>query len=99
MTVMGEAGDALTLLEQAQAQCMDLVLLDWELPGLPATQVINTLRRTCPGTRVVALSGRSGARRAALITGVDAFVSKGDSPTQVLSILRSLNSTTATQRS
>jgi DNA-binding NarL/FixJ family response regulator len=36
---------------------------------------------------VIALSGRPEARRAALDAGVDAFVSKGDPPERLLSML------------
>ena len=34
--VAGEAADAQSLLDMARRGCPDLVLADWELPGMPA---------------------------------------------------------------
>ena len=98
--VLGEAIDTTGLLDWVKATCPDLVLLDWELPGLEAGDpltalrqaqdgssgqgLLPTLRELCPYLAVVALSGRPEARRAALEAGVDAFVSKGDPPERLL---------------
>ena len=82
--VVGEADGAEGLLAQTKATCPDLVLLDWELPGLHADGPLSTLRQVCPDLFVIALSGRPEARRAALAAGVDAFVSKGDPPERLL---------------
>jgi len=38
VTVVGEATGAGDLLAQVSVSCPDLVLLDWELPGLRATE-------------------------------------------------------------
>ena len=85
MSVVGEAAEAEDLLAQVRAVHPDLVLLDWELPGLQAANpVLPTLRALCPHLSVIALSGRPGARRAALAAGADAFVSKGDPPEQLM---------------
>jgi DNA-binding NarL/FixJ family response regulator len=65
----------------------DLVLLDWELPGRHGSAVLEELRAARQGVVVIALSGRPEARRAALDAGVDAFVSKGDPPERLLSML------------
>jgi len=82
--VVGESADAQNLLTQVEASCPDLVLLDWELPGLEANSLLSALRAHCPLLKVIALSGRPEARQAALAAGVDAFVSKGDPPEQLL---------------
>ena len=84
MEVLGEAVDATGLLDWTRVACPDLVLLDWELPGLPGNGVLPALRTLCPHLGVIALSGRPEARRAALDAGVDAFVSKGDPPERLL---------------
>jgi DNA-binding NarL/FixJ family response regulator len=84
LSVVGEAADTADLLAQAEAVCPDLMLLDWELPGLEADGLLPTLRELCPGLAVIALSGRPEARQAALDAGVDAFVSKGDPPERLL---------------
>ncbi len=82
--VVGEAVNMKQTLEQAAGQRPDLVLLDWELPGQNGISVLAKLRAARPGLVVIALSGRPEARRAALAAGVDAFVSKGDPPEQLL---------------
>jgi len=87
MSVVGEVAKASALLAHAAASQPDVVLLDWELPGLQATNLLSALHSPCRLTIVIALSGRPEARRAALDAGVDAFVSKGDPPERLLAIL------------
>ena len=82
--VVGEAVDTEELLVQAEASRPDLLLLDWELPGLPLVDLLPVLRGACPNLIVIALSGQPDARGAALLAGVDAFVSKGDPPERLL---------------
>jgi len=84
VSILGEAVDATGLLDWVKAACPDLVLLDWELPGLPRNDVLSALRARCPHLKVIALSGRPEARQAALAAGADAFVSKGDPPERLL---------------
>jgi len=87
MSVVGEVAEASRLLAQAAAAQPDVVLLDWELPGLQATNLLSALHSGGRLTIVIALSGRPEARWAALDAGVDAFVSKGDPPERLLAIL------------
>ncbi len=84
MAVVGEAGDTQQALQLATEQRPDLILLDWELPGQINGTTLSRLRAARPGLKVIALSGRPEARRAALTAGVDAFVSKGDPPERLL---------------
>lgn len=85
--ISGEAADAVELLVEAMNACPDLVLLAWDLPGLSELDLVPALRRVCPDVGIIALSGRSEARRAALKAGVDAFVSKGDPPERLLAAI------------
>ena len=86
MNVVGEAAKAEDLLAQVGATRPDLLLLDWELPGLqPTNPLLPALRALCPRLSVIALSGRPEMCRAALAAGADAFVSKGDPPERLLS--------------
>ncbi|MCC7352997.1 MAG: response regulator transcription factor [Anaerolineae bacterium] len=87
--VAGEAAEAQELLAQAQMARPDLILLDWELPGMPSGVLLRALRAVCPCVSVIVLSGRPEAEKAALLSGADAFVSKGDSPERLLAALRS----------
>jgi DNA-binding NarL/FixJ family response regulator len=82
--VVGEASEVQDLLAQAAEVQPNLVLFDWELPGPQAAEVLSALRSCCPHVRVIALSGWPEARREALSAGIDAFVSKGDPPEQLL---------------
>ncbi|MBC7251241.1 MAG: response regulator transcription factor [Anaerolineae bacterium] len=88
LQVIGEAVDAQGLLDWIKVTCPDLVLLDWELPGFQADDLLLTLFDLCPNLAVIALSGRPEASRAALAAGVDAFVSKGDPPDRLLAAVR-----------
>lgn len=93
--VVGEATYAEDLIHQIRETQPDLVLLDWELPGLPAIDLLRTIRTYRPGLLVIALSGRPEAHHSALLAGVDDFISKGNPPEQVLTILRAFNSSKA----
>jgi DNA-binding NarL/FixJ family response regulator len=86
--VVGEARSDEDLRDQIEPTHPDLVLLDWELPGERALDTLFALRIMYPDLRVIALSGRSEARQAALRAGVDAFVSKADPPERLLSAIR-----------
>lgn len=86
--VVGEAVDAADLLRMVRTRCPDLVLLDWELPGLKAQDLLSVLHKACAGLMVIALSGRPEARREALDAGAHAFVSKGDPPERLLAAIR-----------
>jgi DNA-binding NarL/FixJ family response regulator len=85
--VIGEASEAEELLARARADHPDLVLLDWELPGLEHAQALHVLRQQCPRLKIIVLSGRPEARQDALAIGVDGFVSKGDPPERLLAAM------------
>jgi DNA-binding NarL/FixJ family response regulator len=87
LSVIGEAIEAEDLLAQVEAMQPDLVLLDWELPGLRTDDHLPALRRLCPRLKIIVLSGQPEARRAALAAGTDAFVSKGEPPERLLSVV------------
>ncbi len=86
--IVGEAADAAGLRLALQEETPDLLLLDWELPGLPRTQRLAFIRGERAGLRVLALSGRPEARAEALSSGADGFASKGDPPENVLAAVR-----------
>jgi len=103
LNVVGEALEVEDLLAQVRADCPDLVLLDWELPdrraGDPSKapgpgsrqgrgkELLSSLRTLRPHLLVVALSSQPEARQSALAAGVNAFVSKGDPPEQLLTTI------------
>lgn len=87
LTVVAEAVDADDLLAQIETSCPDMVLLDWELPGLAGPKSLSALRAACPNLLVIALSGRPRARQASLAAGANAFVSKSDPPDRLLAAI------------
>jgi DNA-binding NarL/FixJ family response regulator len=100
---VGEATDARDLLIQVKEQAPDLVLLDWELPGLqssqnnrksddisplPAGRIVEEMRRFRPDLKVIVLIGRMESRANALSVKADSFVCKGDPPEVLVEALR-----------
>ena len=85
--VIGEAVDSTGLLDWIKAACPDVVLLDWELPGLPPAALLPLLNYHCADTRVIVLSSNPEARDAALTEGAHAFVSKVDPPDSLLAAI------------
>ena len=84
---VGEATDTADLLAQARSPCPDLLLLDWDLPGMPPSELLSELHRRCRDIKVIVLSEKSEAEQAALVIGVDAFVSKADPPEHLMSAI------------
>jgi DNA-binding NarL/FixJ family response regulator len=103
LRLAGEVGRAKDLLAQTQALQPDVLLLEWELPGLghgdgpepacqPMRRLLYQLHASAPRLQVLALSGWPQAQPAALLAGVDAFVSTGSPPQHLLATLRRLAS-------
>jgi DNA-binding NarL/FixJ family response regulator len=89
--VVGEASDATSLLTQLQTIRPDVILLDWELPGLAAMGSLSALRADFPQVSVIALGGQPETRQEALAAGADAFTSKIDPPERLLAALHGLD--------
>jgi DNA-binding NarL/FixJ family response regulator len=91
--VTGEAEDLSGLQADVNRKSADVVLLDWELPGIPGNIVntadlISQMHKT--GQLVVAFSGYSEARSQACLAGADAFISKIDPPESLIQMLRTV---------
>ncbi len=78
--VVAEVSSAKDLVARLQDSPADVVLLDWELPGVRAVHLVPVLRSIAPHVSVVVLSGRPEAKAAAEAAAADAFVSKGEAP-------------------
>lgn len=91
-SIAAEVSSAEMLLVGTERVQPDLILLDWELPGLRQTDPLSELRRVAPRTPVIAISGRPEAREEALAAGADAFICKGNPPDQLLLALAALSS-------
>ncbi len=87
LIVVGEVVQVEDLLAQVRETQPDLVLLDWELPGLRGADLLLALHALCP-LKVVVFSKRKEARQQALSAGADAFASKREPQEWLLTMLR-----------
>jgi CheY-like chemotaxis protein len=81
------AAEVLLLLKK---QDIDVVLLDWELPGFDAPGMLPEIGTLVPGCTVIAMSGLPEAREHSLQSGADYFVGRNDPPRILLDLLRGL---------
>jgi hypothetical protein len=75
------------LLTQAGVVAADLAPVDQELPRLVETGGLPAIHRSSP-LQFVVLSSRPGVRQAALADGGVVFVSKGEPPERLLTIIQ-----------
>jgi DNA-binding NarL/FixJ family response regulator len=92
MEVKGEAANWETTLAQAPSHRPDMLLIDWSmLPHATQSIALADLRKACPGALVIVLISHLDARQqAALSSGADTFISKGETPERVADRLRSV---------
>ena len=82
-----DATDALILLKNSD---IDLLLLDWDLPGLDAEKALPRIRARMPRCTMIAMSGRPEVQDRSLRSGADYFVGRNDPPVRLLGILREI---------
>ncbi|NIM96468.1 MAG: response regulator [Anaerolineales bacterium] len=87
LTVVGEIEDANNLLEGIEESSPDIVLLDWELPGLEGSEMVPIVRGVFPDLKIIVLSGMPEARFSSQNVGVDAFVNKTEPPERLLAAI------------
>lgn len=85
--VAGDAAQPVELLYAAGLHCPDLILLDWELPGMPMDALVRSLRSLCPRAIVVGLGQLGEQRRQAERLAVDGFASKTESAEKLLALI------------
>ena len=92
MEVVGEGTNWANTLAQAPVSGTDMLLVDWDLLPPPSPSLaLDELRRICPAALVIVLISHLDARQqAALSSGADAFISKGETPERVAERLRSV---------
>ena len=82
--ILTEVSSSGELLWQVGANCPDLILLDWELPGTKPKDLLSVLQKLCPRLSVIALSSRPQVRQVAINAGAQDFVCKSDPPETLL---------------
>jgi DNA-binding NarL/FixJ family response regulator len=92
MEVVGGAADWATTLAQVPVCRTDMLLIDWGLlPRLTPSVALDGLRKACHAAPVIVLISHSDAReQAALSSGADEFISKGEMPERVAERLRTV---------
>ena len=88
--VNGEVSNADELIERIHSISPEVVLLDWELPGMSFKSLLKSLREACPELRVICLSGRYEQRQAAIEAGADAFANKAEPPEKLIQLIKKL---------
>ena len=78
--VVGEAGDGVAAIAEAERHQPDLVVLDLSMPLLDGLEALPRIREVAPDAQVVVLSGFDEARmrQPALQAGAVAYLEKGD---------------------
>jgi two-component system, NarL family, response regulator DesR len=76
MVISGEAENAENLLAQVCADPPDVILLDWNLPGIRPQKLVQTLREFCARTMIVVVSVKPEHERAAKELELDGFILK-----------------------
>lgn len=92
LEVIGETGNWGTTLAEAPTLRPDMLLIDWSmLPRDTQSAALAGLREACPGAMVIVLISHLDARQqAALSSGADTFISKGETPERVAERLRAV---------
>ena len=75
-TITGSANSAESLLAQVCKQPSDVILLDWNLPGLHPQRLIRAVRECCPDVKLIAISVKPEHENAAKEYNLDGFISK-----------------------
>jgi two-component system response regulator DesR len=92
LQVIGQVSSSTELLQAVNQSAPDVILLDWELPGKPASDLVQEIRQSHPDTCIIALSSRPEAEIEAMLAGVDAFIDKFTPAEAVLGVFDSLPS-------
>src|SRR3954470_5392244 len=90
--VVGEAGDGREGVDMATRLQPDVVLIDLAMPVMDGLEALPLIRRACPQTRVVVLSGFEASAMAerVLVAGADGYLQKGLPASEILDHVRRL---------
>jgi two-component system response regulator NreC len=93
MTVAGEAGDGVEVLQKARELQPDVVLMDLTMPGPHSGEVIRDVLRACPKTRVLVLTMHDDPAylASAMAAGAAGYVVKKVADSELLSAIRAVH--------
>ena len=86
LTIIGEAGDGIEVLNLLRKIRPDMLILDISMPGMRGIEVAHEIRNNYPDIRVLFLSMHKSAEllEMAVDAGVKGYVLKEDSSTELL---------------
>ncbi len=92
MEVIGEAGDGLSAIAQAQELLPDIVVMDVSMPKLNGLKATEKLKQICPQIKVLTLTRHtdSGYLQQLLRAGASGYVLKQSAPTELLHAIRAV---------
>src|SRR5215216_249311 len=89
--VVGEVADGDEAQRQCQALRPDVLVLDLNMPGSPATATVASVRELSPPVRVVVLTGYEDAYvRDLIAAGIGGYVLKDEAPETLVQAIRSV---------
>ena len=90
--IVGTANDGLSVLQQAERLCPDLLLTDLSMPRMTGLEAAMQLRKSVPGLRILIFTELTGLllREECLQSGVDGFVEKSQMPEKLMEEVRKL---------
>ncbi len=89
-SVAGTVSKVDVALAMMQADCPDLVVLDWDFSEQKAHEMLMTAKKSACRPHVIAIGKRETDERVAIDAGAEAFVVKGASPENLISAIHTI---------
>jgi DNA-binding NarL/FixJ family response regulator len=90
LDVVGEASDSQELLSQLESTRPNLLILDWELPGQSAADLLAALSTRDGRFQIIVLGNSRELQPDVLAAGADCYVSKNEPPRRLLAAIRAM---------
>ncbi len=88
--ILGEAQSAEVLLTRVCKVAPDVILLDWNLPGIHHQRLIKALCECCPDAKLIIISVRPEDEKIVREYRLDCFIPKQLPPDSFLALLKSM---------
>lgn len=94
LQVVGQAGSAEAALEFLRKQDVDLIITDYNMPGMDGLSLLNTVKRIAPNTKIILLSMHDEVHlvKEILKAGVNGYVLKKDTHKELLDAIHDVRS-------
>jgi DNA-binding NarL/FixJ family response regulator len=89
-TVLGTVADVDTAVQRVLSERPDVVIIDWQLPGVDGVEGVRRILVADPRVRLVMITGHAEAnlRRLAALAGASAFLAKESSISEIVQAVR-----------